>query len=82
MSSPPPTRGGWESRRSAAPTAWRVPPPSRWNPASGFATATYSCVMGAAGIRIHDFLSSGTGDGLQLEFDLAAPAKIVVTRLR
>ena len=52
------------------------------NPSAGFVTATYSGLMGLAGIRIHDFLSSGTGDGLQLEFDLAAPAKIVVTRLR
>jgi hypothetical protein len=38
--------------------------------------------MGPAGIRIHDFLSSGAGDGLQLVFDLVPPAKVVVTRLR
>ena len=61
---------------------WPVTTTSDENPSAGFVTATYSGVMGVAGIRIHDFLSSGTGDGLQLEFDLAAPAKIVVTRLR
>lgn len=61
---------------------WPVTTTSDENPSAGFVTATYSGPMGLAGIRIHDFLSSGTGDGLQLEFQLTAPAKIVVTRLR
>ena len=61
---------------------WPVTTTSDESESAGFVTATYSGVMGLAGIRIHDFLSSGTGEGLQLEFDLVAPAKIVVTRLR
>ena len=61
---------------------WPVTITSEENQSAGFVTATYSGVMGIAGIRIHDFLSSGAGDGLQLEFDLVAPAKVVVTRLR
>ena len=61
---------------------WPVTTTSDDNPSAGFVTATYSGLMGLAGIRIHDFLSSGTGDGLRLEFELTAPAKIVVTRLR
>ena len=68
-----------------APTGlypWPVTTTSDDNPSAGFVTATYSGLMGLAGIRIHDFLSSGTGDGLRLEFELTAPAKIVVTRLR
>ena len=52
------------------------------NSSAGFVTADYSGPMGVAGMGIHDFLSSGTGEGLSLSFDLAPPAKIVVTQIR
>jgi len=68
-----------------APTGlypWPVTTTSDENPSAGFVTAAYSGPIGLAGIRIHYFLSSGAGDGLQLQFQLTAPAKIVVTRLR
>jgi hypothetical protein len=61
---------------------WPVTTDSNGTSSAGFVTATYSGPMGLAGIRIHDFLSSGTGAGLQLAFGVATPAKIVVTRLR
>ena len=61
---------------------WPVTTTSDESESAGFVTATYEGVMGPAGIRIHDFLSSGAGDGLQLVFDLVPPAKVVVTRLR
>jgi hypothetical protein len=69
--------GLWKSHRSeelATPEQlartglypWPVTTTSDENPSAGFVTATYSGPTGLADIRIHDFLSSGAGDGLQL----------------
>ena len=50
-------------------------------PAS-FSSATYSGPIGPSGVRIHDFLSNGTGTGAQIEVSATPPAKIVVVRVR
>lgn len=47
---------------------------------AGFTTATYLGSMGIAGIRIHDFLSTG-GSDIQIEVSVGAPGSIVVTRI-
>ena len=75
----------------------RVPNPLRWrrqpdrsgprhvrasDHCAGFVTADYSGPMGVTDIRIHDFLSSEASEGLQLSFDLARPAKILVPQIR
>jgi hypothetical protein len=52
------------------------------NPSASFATKAYTGPIGASGMRIHDFLSNGTGTGAQIQLDVAAPAKIWVVRLR
>jgi len=50
-------------------------------PAS-FNSATYSGPIGNSGVRIHDFLSNGSGTGAQIEVSVIPPAKIVVVRIR
>ncbi|NJD20809.1 MAG: hypothetical protein FIA95_16175 [Gemmatimonadetes bacterium] len=52
------------------------------NPSASFKTAEYSGPMGPTGMRIHDFLSNGTGTGAQIQLEIASPAKIWVVRLR
>ncbi|MCG6988338.1 MAG: Ig-like domain-containing protein, partial [Gemmatimonadetes bacterium] len=46
-----------------------------------FATATYAGPIGAWGIRIHDFVSNGTGTGAQIQTFLSSPGTVVVVRL-
>jgi hypothetical protein len=46
-----------------------------------FATATYSGPIGAWGIRIHDFVSNGTGTGAQIQTVMSSPGTVVVVRL-
>jgi hypothetical protein len=52
------------------------------NPSASFRTATYAGPIGASGLRVHDFLSNGTGTGAQIQLDMAAPAKMMVVRIR
>ena len=51
-------------------------------PTVSFRTAQYSGSMGPTGMRIHDFLSNGTGTGAQIQVTMPEPAKVIVTRLR
>ncbi len=46
-----------------------------------FASATYSGPIGATGIRIHDFVSNGTGTGARIQVDMAPPGRIIVVRI-
>jgi hypothetical protein len=59
---------------------WPVTTDSGGTATVGFTTATYSGSMGIAGIRIHDFLSTG-GSDIQIEVSVGAPGSIVVTRI-
>jgi len=53
------------------------------NPTATFRTATYTGPLGVTGIRIHDFLSNGTGTGARITLDTGGKAaKIQVVRLR
>ena len=47
-----------------------------------YSSATYSGPMGAGGFRLHDFVSNGTGVGLQLQATLADPSSVIVVRIR
>jgi hypothetical protein len=52
-------------------------------PSATFKTASYSGSIGITGMRIHDFLSNGTGTGAQITLDTGGqPAKMQVVRLR
>ncbi|MDP2955615.1 MAG: Ig-like domain-containing protein [Longimicrobiales bacterium] len=51
-------------------------------PSASFKTADYTGSIGAGGMRIHDFLSNGSGTGAQIQLDITPPAKIWVVRLR
>lgn len=52
-------------------------------PTVSFKTANYSGPMGITGVRIHDFLSNGTGSGAQITLNSSGqPAKMQVVRLR
>ncbi len=46
-----------------------------------FDTATYAGPIGAWGIRIHDFVSNGTGTGAQLQVSMSSLGTVVVVRL-
>jgi len=46
-----------------------------------FASGTYTGPVGAWGIRIHDFVSNGTGTGAQIKVTLPGTGKIIVARL-
>lgn len=61
---------------------WPVTLNGTETPTVGFQTATYSGQLGASGIRIHDFLSNGTGTGAQIRATMASPGTIIVVRLR
>jgi hypothetical protein len=50
-------------------------------PAASFGDATYAGPIGRWGIRIHDFVSNGTGVGAQVRVDLYPAGRIVVTRI-
>jgi hypothetical protein len=52
------------------------------NPSASFATREYAGPIGPTGMRVHDFLSNGTGTGAQIELSLDAPSKLWVVRLR
>lgn len=53
------------------------------NPSKSFSSATYSGPIGITGMRIHDFVSNGTGTGAQITVEgVAAPGKIIVVRIR
>lgn len=47
----------------------------------GFQTAAYSGPIGATGIRIHDFVSNGTGTGARVTVSMPPPGRIVVVRI-
>ncbi len=51
-------------------------------PTVSFKTAEYQGPIGASGVRIHDFLSNGTGAGAQIRVNMPSPGQIVVVRLR
>jgi hypothetical protein len=51
-------------------------------PSASFKTADFTGPIGATGMRIHDFLSNGTGTGAQIQLDLTGAAKIWVVRIK
>ncbi|MCG6957270.1 MAG: Ig-like domain-containing protein [Gemmatimonadetes bacterium] len=46
-----------------------------------FASATYAGPIGAWGIRIHDFVSNGTGSGARIKVTMSGSGQIIVARL-
>lgn len=50
--------------------------------AAPFETGEFRGPIGAGGIRVHDFESDGTGQGIEVNVEMAAPGRIVVARLR
>jgi hypothetical protein len=53
------------------------------DPSVSFVTGgTWSGPLGNAGLRIHDFVSNGTGDGADVTALVEGPAKLVIVRLR
>ncbi len=48
---------------------------------TGFQSGTYAGPIGASGIRIHDFVSNGTGTGALLQLTMHAPSRLIVVRL-
>lgn len=51
-------------------------------PTVSFQTRDFTGPIGASGVRIHDFLSNGTGTGAQIRLDMTPPGRMLVTRLR
>ncbi len=49
---------------------------------AGFNTATYIGPIGASGVRIHDFQSSGVGGGAHIAVRATQPAQMIVVRVR
>lgn len=49
---------------------------------AGFNSASYTGPIGPSGVRIHDFLSNGTGTGAQIEVTASPPAKVLVVRVK
>jgi hypothetical protein len=49
---------------------------------AAFRTNQFSGPIGATGIRMYDFVSNGTGTGMQVQLDMSRPGKILVVRLR
>jgi hypothetical protein len=52
------------------------------NAAATLQTATYTGPIGASGVRIHEFVSNGTGTGAQFQLEMSQPGKVYVIRLR
>jgi hypothetical protein len=52
------------------------------NPSASFASASWTGPIGNGGIRIHDFVSNGTGTGTEVTVQVEPPARVVVVRLR
>jgi hypothetical protein len=61
--------------------AGRYPYPVTGNTSLPFATGHWTGPIGNAGLRIHDFTSSGTASA-EIVVDVAQPARVVVVRLR
>lgn len=62
---------------------WPVTTQSDGTPTRGMQeAATYSGKIGPAGLRIHDFVSNGTGAGAELVVTASGQTRIVVARLR
>ena len=61
----------------------RYPWPHTGPHPAGFETATYSGDLAPAGIRFHDFVSDGEGDGVDVEVSVTGgAARVVIVRLR
>ena len=61
----------------------RYPWPHTGPRPAGFETATYSGDLAPAGIRFHDFVSDGEGDGVDVEVSVTGgAARVVIVRLR
>jgi hypothetical protein len=60
---------------------WPVTTTSDGRMAAPFDNAQYTGNIGATGIRIHEFVSNGTGSGIQLGITAQQPAVVVVTRV-
>ncbi len=52
------------------------------DPAATLQTATFTGEIGAGGVRIHEFVSNGTGTGAQFQLEMTPPGKIYVIRLQ
>jgi hypothetical protein len=52
------------------------------NPSASFASNSWTGQIGNGGIRIHDFVSNGTGTGTEITVQVEPPARVVVVRLR
>ena len=53
------------------------------NPSASFAVSrSWQGLIGNAGLRIHDFVSNGTGTGADITVQVEHPARVVVVRLR
>ncbi|HZD05991.1 MAG TPA: hypothetical protein VE173_13855, partial [Longimicrobiales bacterium] len=50
-------------------------------PSRSFASASYSGTSGPGGIRIHEFVSNGTGAGTEVHAEGPAPLRMVVVRI-
>jgi hypothetical protein len=48
---------------------------------TGFQSASFQGPIGQSGIRIHDFVSNGTGTGALIQVDMGSPSDVVVVRL-
>ena len=49
---------------------------------AGFEDGEFTGEIGATGLRIHEFLSSGAPGGIALNIQAAQPAKVVVLRVQ
>lgn len=61
---------------------WPVTLEGTETPTKSFATKDYTGTIGNGGVRIHDFLSNGTGTGAQIRVTMNPPGRILVVRLR
>jgi hypothetical protein len=52
------------------------------NPSASFASNSWTGPIGNGGVRIHDFVSNGTGAGTEITVQVEPPARVVVVRLR
>jgi hypothetical protein len=52
------------------------------NPSAPISTNTFTGPIGATGIRVHDFVSNGTGTGGEIHVTIPAAARVVVVRIR
>ncbi|NIP61171.1 MAG: hypothetical protein GWM92_22075, partial [Gemmatimonadetes bacterium] len=50
--------------------------------AAPFETAEFLGSIGAGGLRVHDFESDGTGQGIEVNVEMPSPGRVVVARLR